>query len=89
MLLKGCEKKIICLRSTDSQLFDEAFFVLRHGPVPPQNDDDMLAEANRILEENLLRRQHRGRCHIVPLLSFFAGAALVGIAWLLFFLCTL
>ena len=28
-MIKGCKKKIIYLKNTDSDIFDEAYFVLR------------------------------------------------------------
>ena len=84
MLLKGCQGKIIRVRSADSRVFDEAFFVLREDAAPPR-ESDMLAEANRILEESMLRprRTERGRA---PLLFFALGAVAASLLWLLLLL---
>lgn len=47
-MLKGCQREMIVLHTTDSPLFEDAFFVLRsekaHSP-----HTDMMAEANRII----------------------------------------
>ena len=86
MLLKGCQKRIICLQSADSRLFREAFFVLR-ADCKSEGEEDILAEANRILDENILRRTPRKRrvLRLLPALAlaFLAGALLTGAAWLL------
>ena len=84
MKLRGCRKRVICVEKPDSRLFEEALFVLREeaGGVP---ESDMLAEANRILEESMVIRG--GACVAKParprwlgrLLCFLLGAAVSGI----------
>ena len=82
MLLKGCQKRSVCLRASDSRLFEEVFFVLR-GDIAAA-EGDILAEANRILEENLQKRRPRPRAHALAIaLSFLAGAALSAAVFLL------
>lgn len=80
MLLRGCHRRMICIKSANSRLFDEAFFVLREESATV-GEGDMLAEANRILQDHLLpvrrsapaeRRAVRRRC----LLAFLFGALL-------------
>lgn len=58
MLLRGCHRRTICIKSADSRLFDEAFFVLREDG-RAASEADMLTEAERILKENLLPRGRR------------------------------
>ena len=58
MLLRGCHRRMICIKSANSRLFDEAFFVLREEE-KTASEADMLAEAERILKENLLPRGRR------------------------------
>ena len=86
MHLKGTEKKIIYLKSSDSRLFCEAFFVLREDAHAPA-ERDMLAEANRILDEHLMRSPRRAAPRVLfPLLCFFFGAALASLVFLTVFL---
>ena len=73
MLLKGCQRRSVCLRASDSRLFEEAFFVLR-GDAPATAEGDILAEANRILEENLQRKRARPR-PLALILAYLAGIA--------------
>lgn len=75
MLLKGCQKRSVCLRASDSRLFEEVFFVLR-SDTPAATENDILAEANRILEENLQKKNtHPRRLRGGLILSFLAGGA--------------
>ncbi len=72
------------MKNKDSRLFEEAFFVLREecGEV---GEDDMLAEADRILQENLItgrdargeKKRERGRV----VLAFFTGLFLSAVCF--------
>ncbi len=56
-MLRGCQKKIIFLRNTDSDVFEEAYFVIKDdAAVSPGAEEDMVREANRILRENIISR---------------------------------
>lgn len=51
-MVRGCQKKIIYLKNTGSEAFDEAYFVLKDsvsGSAPCECD--MVSEAKRILDE--------------------------------------
>ena len=60
-MLKGCQKQIIVLRGTGSEIFEEAYFVLKKskdgsserpsGAKADVRNAEMLLEANRILED--------------------------------------
>lgn len=83
MRLKGSEKRIVCMKSAGSRLFCEAFFVLRED-APPVGEEDMLTEANRILDENLLRAprsRHTGWLFLA--VSFLLGALLSALGFAL------
>lgn len=64
MVYKGCQKRIIMLKSTGSELFDEAYFILkeRAEKSPHITESDMVKEANRIISDNILgnRRNRSG-----------------------------
>lgn len=87
-MVKGAQKRMVVLRTSDSGLYEQAYFVLRdkRGQAAP-DERSMIAEANRILSESLLptqqkkKRSHRG----APWLLFGAllGAALASALWLL------
>lgn len=51
-MVRGCQKKIIYLKNTDSEVFDEAYFLLTEKALEENlSESDMLKEANRILDE--------------------------------------
>lgn len=56
-MLKGCQRKLILLRDTGSNIFEEAYFVLKADADARQNlsESDMVSEARRIVEANTLR----------------------------------
>ena len=91
MNVRGCRKRVICVQKPDSRLFEEALFVLREDAADLP-ESDMLAEANRILDESIAIRG--GACVAKParsrigarLFCFLLGAAAAGIPALLFFL---
>jgi len=47
-MVKGAQKQMVVIKTADSQVFEEAYFVVRRGAGTGQMD--MLAEANRIIE---------------------------------------
>lgn len=61
-MVKGCVRRVIHLSSTDSRLFDEAYFIMNEGAdTPPPTEKDMVKEANRILVEALSAEERRAR----------------------------
>ena len=50
-MVRGCQKKIIYLKNTDSKVFDEAYFIVKDNVKCDVMDEcDMVEEANRILD---------------------------------------
>ncbi len=81
MLVKGCRGKIIRLKSTGNRLFDEAFFVLRDDAAEV-GERDILGEANRILEENMLPEKRRAASPFTRPLFFALGFGTASLGWL-------
>ncbi len=52
-MLKGAQKQMIVVRTRNSRLFEEAYFVMRRGVGREADELDMLWEANRIIESSL------------------------------------
>ena len=48
--MRGCEKRMVFLRHADSELFEEAYFVMRRDVARRPAHRDMVAEAERILK---------------------------------------
>lgn len=89
--MHGYQRKIIHLKNTGSYLFDEAYFVLsRDGEDLHLGEDDMVKEANRIIdnrnsikiEKSFFRRSKR---QIISLLAgIFLGVSITFLALLIF-----
>ena len=73
--MRGYQKNIICLKNTGSQLFEEAYFVISPTGASVKKDD-MVVEANRIVEESIGARGNK-RTVSAPgfLYPFLIGAA--------------
>lgn len=87
-MLHGCQKKIIHLRSTGSEMFDEAFFIVRENPAQKSpGERDMVREAQKILlsartagEREAAERRRR---LAAGLICFLSGAVLCALIFLL------
>ena len=49
-MIKGAQRSMIVVKTSDSTVFEEAYFVVRRGAKP--ESADMVREANRIIESN-------------------------------------
>jgi hypothetical protein len=83
-MVKGIARKVVVVRPERSDLFEQAFFIVRDSGA---RSADILKEACRVAEsyaksERTVRRWHRryGRKHL--LLSALLGGGAVGIVWL-------
>ena len=53
-MLKGAQKQMIVIRTRDSRMFEEAYFVIRRSEENSRRGHgDMMIEAHRILEDSL------------------------------------
>ena len=73
--MRGYQKSIIYLKNTGSNLFDEAYFVVSPTATAVKKDD-MVIEANRIIEESMGARNKEKRAFAPGFLyPFLIGAA--------------
>ena len=79
--MRGCERKIILLKGTESQMFDEAYFLVRRE-FEQRGHADMMREAERIVERNTTRLCGKRSLNAA---IFFALGTLCGILLTLFF----
>ena len=87
-MVRGYQRKIIFLKNTGSEMFDEAYFVLsERSEKNSPTEDTMINEANKIIEENSAGRKRR-RLSLRQLLLryvllFASGGSVVGLIWLI------
>ena len=52
MLLKGVNKRVIIIKNPESEIFEEAYFIVKNKSIFNQaNENEMVLEANRIISD--------------------------------------
>lgn len=81
-MVRGCQKKIIYLKNPNSEVFEEAYFVVKDTQLCDKTDEcDMVEEANRILDESISYKIKNSRINsikkffIEKITSFVIGIA--------------
>ncbi len=78
-MLKGAQKRMIVVKTANSRVFEEAYFVMRTDTVSA--DGDMVGEANRIIENcSGTRREKKMRSlsRAFAVIGAFMGGSLFG-----------
>ncbi|MBR3879045.1 MAG: hypothetical protein IKJ24_02870 [Clostridia bacterium] len=77
-MLKGAQKKMIVVKTQDSRVFEEAYFVMRTDT--SASGEDMVSEANRIIERCCEKRRDRRRktdaAVMIPICAFMGGGVI-------------
>ncbi len=76
MLIKGCKKNLIVVRSLGSDYIDEAYLILKPELPAGVGGQDIVKEANRIIHEYDTGKHGRRRPFSLP--SFLLGVCLTG-----------
>ena len=85
-MIKGCEKRVIQIKSPKSDIFEEAYFILKDvdSEVPTC---DIVREAERLISESEARSRHRFAFGWDEIGFFLAGVFLAAfffaVLWLL------
>ena len=80
-MVKGAQKQMIVVRTGNSRYFDEAYFVLRRNVKVPRGErDEMISEANRILQDCDLSHRAPRRKIKRGIILFFSGLLCGGLA---------
>ena len=75
-MVKGYQKKVVFLKNTGSEFFDEAYFVVCDAE-HTQSDADMISEANRIIDEASGYVRHGGCNRLLKNAASFAAGSLL------------
>ena len=75
--MAGCRRQIVLLRGTDSQFFDEAFFIVREKAKESGGEKDILDEADRIVRDCYrdLEKRSRSKGFLRAFIQTSVGAA--------------
>jgi len=94
-MIRGAQKRMIVIRTHDSRVFEEAYFVMRRDSEMAVNDGDMLSEADRIIRRSMVgfedqekvgskrRMSTKLRCFIWFLSGMIMGSGCIGMLWFL------
>ena len=92
-MVRGCQRKVIFLKNTESKIFSEAYFIV-DDKAQEASEVDMVREANRIIDENLAhttvngeRRRGVGRilgAMLRGIPAFLIGAGVAAVVCLVF-----
>lgn len=87
--MRGYQRKVIHIKNTGSYLFDEAYFVLsRDGEALHIGEDDMVTEANRIINDERYRKLKNSPLirYKKEIISAFCGIIIGGaVSFILFY----
>ena len=81
--MRGCERRVIMLKGTSSEIFDEAYFLLRRDFKNSEDETKIVDEAHRIVALNTTKQRKKAKIKKEILLFCFGFAA--GIALSLIF----
>lgn len=82
MVYKGCEKRMIMIKNTGSELFEEAYFILNNKKASRITEYDMVKEANRIVANNSytsIGEEKQKSPLFIYLIGLFSGIGLTGL----------
>ena len=72
-MIKGCQKRVIQIKSPNSEIFEEAYLILKESEEEP-SESDIVKEAERLLAESDAQGKERVRFfHKEECLFFLAG----------------
>lgn len=76
-MVKGISRQVIVMQSPQTQMFEQAIFILKDG-TPAVTDAQLLKEANRLIGNGVTLTQNR----MSHLLWASFGALCTGLIWL-------
>lgn len=88
-MIRGAQKKVIVIKTADSEIFEEAYFVLRRDR--ESNRGDMVNEANKLVEglEESEKREKKalllGRLSSIAFMIFGGGIGALAVSAVLLF----
>ena len=73
-MVRGCEKRMVRLKNPEGGMFEEVLFVLRDEAEPRRcHSRDIVAEATRLLEDAIPRRDGKRGTRVLSPLPFLLG----------------
>ncbi len=91
-MIKGCQKRMIFIKNTGCDLFDEAYFVLKNDiPATEDTQNDIIRTATAIINEHEFPfskrkrvKKKRSKALLFFLLGALLGASICALAFIIF-----
>lgn len=94
-MIKGCTKRVVVVKDVQSDMFEEAYFILKPQSAKrkgPSNQGAFLTEANRLVSQNcdlsgvFVKSSGQAKKHSIlrDVLFFMSGVAVAGCSFALF-----
>lgn len=84
-MVKGSARQVILVRPPESDLFEQAIFVLKESKTGEVSDQEILRQANQAAARYLYTRLRGGRAGarrlLWPLICGGLGAGVMGLIW--------
>ncbi len=88
-MVKGCQRKMVCLKQTESEWFEEAYFILREEKqTHPCDEESLLKEADRIVCRQSVGKRGKSHLRLGERVLWFALGAVCSfvICWAVFWM---
>jgi hypothetical protein len=84
--MRGYQKRVIHIKNTGSNLFEEAYFVVKEDSRCNEVGLSIIDEANRIIEENVTgeKRKKKRTANYVNILFFAIGLFVAALCFYIF-----
>lgn len=84
-MVKGYQKRIVFMKNTGSEFFDEAYFVVADA-YTDKDERDMISEANRIIDEaeGVSTAKRGGFSALAVIASFTVGSVITALSVLIY-----
>lgn len=85
IMVRGYQKRVVFMKNTGSEFFDEAYFVVCDDKMGG-SEADMISEANRIIDEagGSIRENRVGMRWLLVAVSFLSGSLLTALSAFIF-----
>jgi hypothetical protein len=91
-MIKGCQKRMIFIKNTGCDLFDEAYFILKNDiPSSEENQNDIIRTATAIINEHEYPLNKRKKVKnksskslVLFLIGALCGAAICALGFIIF-----
>ncbi len=82
-MIKGCRRKVVMVKSPNSEIFEEAYFILKEENEDGHSEYDIVKEADRLLSEcrEKGREKEKKKISFGEVVCFLTGVVITSVFW--------